>query len=65
MDRIPGSAYHIYTDGSRDLISLHSGAAAVIKKGQRTISTCSQYTGSETVNYAELHAVLVGLRWIA
>ena len=62
---IPQSAYHIFTDGSRNTASLHSGAAAVIRQNNATVATCQQYTGTETVNYAELHAVLLGLRWIA
>ena len=65
MEKISDSAYHIYTDGSRDTLSLHSGAAAIIKKGHLTISSSLEFTGTETVNYAELHAVLLGLRWIA
>ena len=62
---IPQSAYHIFTDGSRNTASLHAGAAAVIRQNNATVATCQQYTGTETVNYAELHAVLLGLRWIA
>ena len=62
---IPRSAYHIFTDGSRDVRSESSGAAAVVRRNNVTIAACKEHTGTETVNYAELHAVLLGLRWIA
>ena len=65
MKSIPRSAYHIYTDGSRDVSSLNSGAAAIIRHGDTTIASCQEHTGQETVNYAELHAILLGLRWIS
>jgi ribonuclease HI len=65
MQKIPRSAYHIYTDGSRDKVSLESGAAAVIRRNNSTEAYCEQYTGTETVNYAELHAILLGLKWIS
>ena len=61
---IPRSAYHIYTDGSRDTTTLDSGAAAVVRHHNNTIGSRTEYTGKETANYAELHAVLLGLRWI-
>ena len=63
--RIPRSAYHVFTDGSRNTNSLHSGAAAVVRQHNAPVAICQQYTGTQTVNYAELHAVLLGLRWIA
>ena len=53
------------TDGSRNTLSLNSGAAAVIRRNNITIATCKEHTGNETINYAELHAILLGLRWIA
>lgn len=64
VNEIPRSHYHIYTDGSRDTVSKHSGAAAVIYHRGHIIGSCEEYTGKESVNYAELHAILLGLRWI-
>ena len=37
----------------------------MVRHNNLTIATSQQYTGVQTVNYAELHAVLLGLRWIA
>ena len=64
MRAIPDSAYHIYTDGSKDAISRDSGAAAVIRQNNHTLAFLTQFTGKETINYAELHAILLGLQWI-
>ena len=68
MSAIPASAHHIYTDGSKNTLTEHSGAAAYViwtdRRHTRTHS-CLQYTGMNSVNYAELHAVLLGLKWIA
>ena len=64
MRAISRTAYHIYTDGSRNMISRDSGAAAIIRRNNHTLAFRMQYTGKETVNYAELHAILLGLQWI-
>ena len=68
MSAIPDSACHIYTDGSRNTRTEHSGAAAYIvflDEGEKKTRSCMQYTGTNSVNYAELHAILLGLKWIA
>ena len=68
MNAIPNSVCHIYTDGSKNTLTGHSGAAAYIvfpDKGDTRTHSCLQYTGTNSVNYAELHAVLLGLKWIA
>ena len=54
---------HIFTDGSfsRGV----SGAAAIAYHESTVVAEVYAHTGSCTNNYAELYAIVLGLRWIA
>ena len=55
--------FQIFTDGSHRRSPGLSGAAASIYQNKRLVHTVSSHTGPTTNNYAELHAVLLALRY--